>query len=181
MRRAKLMGRALVLVAVTALVGGEPAGAEIYKCVGPDGNTLFTSDQSQCPGAERHQSTGRLETVPMVPRSSVRHPPARRRGRTIDRVPGGEALWRGKKLRAETELRDLEGRLEYVRQAVGWCNRGHALYSEDETGVRRGYDCKKVYNEYEQVKAQMSGLRLYLEEGLEEECRRAGCLPGWIR
>ena len=29
MRRAKRMGRALVLIAVTALVGGEPAGAEI--------------------------------------------------------------------------------------------------------------------------------------------------------
>ena len=68
-----------------------------------------------------------------------------------------------------------------MRRAVGWCNRGHSLFTEDETGIRRSYDCKHVHNEYEQAKAQLAGLRLYLEEGLEEECRRAGCLPGWIR
>jgi hypothetical protein len=94
---------------------------------------------------------------------------------------GQEAIWRGKKLRAEAELRDLEGRLESVRKAAGWCNRGHDLYIEDETGIRRGYDCRKVHNEHEEVKARMAGLRLYLDEGLEDECRRAGCLPGWIR
>jgi hypothetical protein len=175
------MGRSLVLAAVLALVAWEPARTEIYKCVGADGKTLFTSDHSQCPGAERHESTGRLETVPTQPRPSVRRPPARLRGRTIESVAGSEALWRGKKLRAETEMRDVEGRLEHVRRAVGWCNRGHDLYTEDETGIRRGYDCRSVQNEYEQVKARLAGLRLYLDEGLEEECRRSGCLPGWIR
>jgi len=175
------MGRSLVLAAVLALVAWEPARTEIYKCVGADGKTLFTSDHSQCPGAERHESSGRLETVPTQARPSVRRPPARLRGRVIESVAGNEALWRGKKLRAETEMRDVEGRLEYVRRAVGWCNRGHDLYTEDETGIRRGYDCRSVQNEYEQVKARLAGLRLYLDEGLEEECRRAGCLPGWIR
>ena len=61
------------------------------------------------------------------------------------------------------------------------CNRGHALYVEDETGIRRSYKCRDVDNEYEQAKARLAGLRLYLDDGLEEECRRAGCLPGWIR
>ena len=50
-----------------------------------------------------------------------------------------------------------------------------------ETGIRRSYDCRDVDNEHEQVKARLAGLRLYLDDGLEEECRRAGCLPGWIR
>ena len=68
-----------------------------------------------------------------------------------------------------------------VRRAVGWCNRGHSLYIEDDTGIRRGYDCGKVRKEHEEVRARMAGLRLYLDEGLEEECRCAGCLPGWIR
>jgi hypothetical protein len=175
-----ISSRSLLLVTVVALVVWEPALAEIYKCVGADGKTLYTSDQSQCPGAEEHQSTGRLETVPSQPHPSVRRSPARGR-RTIEPVSGGEALWRGKKLRAETELRDLESRIEYVRRAVGWCNRGHALYVEDERGIRSGYDCRNVHNEYEEMKARMAGLRVYLDEGLEEECRRAGCLPGWIR
>ena len=176
-----IMARALLLTAILGLVAWHPGRAEIYKCVGADGETLFTSNRSQCPGAARHQPAGRVEKLPAQSKSSVRRAPARFRSHGISSAAANEALWRGKKLRAETELRDLEGRLEYVRQAVGWCNRGHALYSEDETGIRRGYDCKNVYNEYEQVKAQMAGLRLYLEEGLEEECRRAGCLPGWIR
>ena len=175
-----VMGRLHLLALAFALGAWEPAWAEIYKCVGADGKTLFTSDQSQCPGAEQHQSTGRLETVPKQPRSSVRRPPARRR-HAIGGQAGNEALWRGKKLRAETELRDLEGRLEYVSQAVTWCNRGRSLYTEDDTGIRRGYDCREVHNEHQQIKARMAGLRVYLDEGLEEECRRAGCLPGWIR
>ena len=175
-----VMARAFLLTAVLALAASEAGQAEIYKCIGPDGKTLFTSDQSQCPGAERHQSSGRVEKVPAQSRSSYRRAPARLR-RGVGTVAGNEALWRGKKLRAEAELQGLEGRLEYMRRAVGWCNRGHSLYAEDEMGIRRSYDCQDVQNEHEQVKARMSGLRLYLDEGLEDECRRAGCLPGWIR
>jgi hypothetical protein len=172
-------GRSLLLSAVLALGMGEPARAEIYKCVGADGKTLYTSDRSLCPGAELHVPAGRVERVPA--QTPVGQPPARRPSQSIERFEENEAVWRGKKLRAEAELRDLEGRLEYVRQAVSWCNRGHTLFTEDETGIRRSYDCNQVQNEYEEVKARMAGLRLFLDEGLEEECRRAGCLPGWIR
>ena len=172
--------RALLLAAILALAASEAGQAEIYKCTGADGKTLFTSDRSQCPDAPRHQPSGRIEKVPAQPRSSYRRSPARLR-RAAGNVAGNEALWRGKKLRAEAELQGIEGRLEYMRQAVGWCNRGRALYAEDEMGIRRSYDCQDVHNEHEQLKARMTGLRLYLDEGLEEECRRAGCLPGWIR
>ncbi len=175
-----VMAGAFLLTAVLALAASEAGQAEIYKCTGVDGKTLFTSDHSQCPGAERHQSSGRVEKVPVQSRSSVRRAPARLR-RGVGSVAGNEALWRGKKLRAEAELQGIEGRLEYMRQAVGWCNRGHSLYAEDEMGIRRSYDCQDVQNEFEQLKARMSGLRLYLDEGLEDECRRSGCLPGWIR
>jgi hypothetical protein len=176
-----VMARSLLLAAVLALGTSEAARTEIYKCVGADGKTLFTSDRSQCPGAERHESRGRVEPVPTRSRPSVRRPPASRRGQAIGGAEGNKALWGGKKLQAETELRDLELRLEYVRRAAGWCNRGHTLYSEDDNGIRSGYDCRNVQNEYQEVKARLAGLRLYLDEGLEEECRRAGCLPGWIR
>ena len=63
------MARAFLLTAVLALAASEAGQAEIYKCIGPDGKTLFTSDQSQCPGAERHQSSGRVEKVPAQSRS----------------------------------------------------------------------------------------------------------------
>jgi hypothetical protein len=171
----------LLLAAVLVLGAWEPARTEIYKCVGADGKTLFTSDSSQCPGAERHEPTGRLEKVPGQSRSSVQRPPARLGSHGTASPAGNEALWRGKKLRAEAELRELEGRVEYVRRAVVWCNRGHALYSEDETGIRRGYDCRNVHDEFAEIEGRLAELRVYLDEGLEEECRRAGCLPGWIR
>jgi hypothetical protein len=179
MRRAA--DRALLLAALVFLAAAPALNAEIYKCVGRDGKTLFTSDRSQCPGAERHEPTGEIQTVPTTSKPSGRAAPARRRGGSLEQSGGGEALWRGKKLRAEAELRDLGNRIEYVRQAVKWCNRGHSLYAQDETGIRHEYDCEKVDNEFEQLKARQSGLRIYLAEGLEEECRRAGCLPGWIR
>jgi hypothetical protein len=174
-------GGSLLLAAVLGLGAWEPARPEIYKCVGADGKTLFTSDPSQCPGADRHEPTGQFEKVPTQSRPSVRNPPARLRGRGTASPAGNEALWRGKKLRAEAQLRDLEGRLEYVRRAVVWCNRGHALYTEDETGIRRGYDCRNVHDAFEETEARLGELRVYLDEGLEEECRRAGCLPGWVR
>jgi hypothetical protein len=176
-------GLALSLVAAVVLVLGtsESARSEIFKCVGADGKTLFTSDSSRCPGAEAHESTGRVETIPSTPRASRRRLPARWGVTKGAGTAGNEALWRGKKLRAETELRDLELRSEYLYKAAGWCNRGNTLYIEDETGIRRDYDCKDVDNEYEEVKARIAALRLYLDGGLEEECRRAGCLPGWIR
>jgi len=171
----------LLLGALVLLTVAPPAQAEIYKCVGPDGKTLFTSDASQCPGAKRHEPTGRIQTLPTPSSPSGAAVPARRRGGSPAPSGGGEALWRGKKMRAEAELRDLGHRIEYVRQAVKWCNRGHSLYAQDETGLRHEYDCDKVQNEFEQLKARQSGLRVYLDEGLEDECRRAGCLPGWIR
>ncbi len=176
-----VMFRGLLLTAVLALGTSEAAQTEIYKCVGPDGETLFTSDLSQCPGAERHESTGRIETVPSASRPSVRRSPASRSSPAIGGAAGNPALWSGKKREAETELRALEERHDYLQRAVGWCNRGHDLYTEDDTGIRSDYDCRDVKNEYEQVKARIEGLRHYLDEGLEEECRRAGCLPGWIR
>jgi hypothetical protein len=176
-----VMALPLLVAAALVLGSSEPAGTEIYKCIGADGKTLFTSDPSSCPGAEAHQSTGRVESIPSTPPASRERPPARRRVTRGSGVAGNEALWRGKKLRAETELRDLELRSQYLYKAVGWCNRGRTLYIEDEHGIRSDYDCKNVDNEYEELKARMAALRLYLDEGLEEECRRAGCLPGWIR
>ena len=179
MRRA--MEGVLLLVALVSLTVAPPAQAEIYKCVGSDGKTLFTSDASQCPGTRRHEPTGEIQKVPTPSPPAGRAVPAGSRGGNLAPSGGGEALWRGKKLRAEAELRDLGHRIEYVRQAVKWCNRGHSLYAQDEAGLRHEYDCDEVDNEFEQLEARQTGLRLYLAEGLEEECRRAGCLPGWIR
>ena len=62
------------------------------------------------------------------------------------------------------------------------CNRGAELYVEDgSTGIRDGYSCNRVKEERGEVAASVTQTEYFLAEGLEEECRRAGCLPGWIR
>jgi hypothetical protein len=33
----------------------------------------------------------------------------------------------------------------------------------------------------ERLEGEQSAAEEYLREGLEDECRQAGCLPGWLR
>jgi hypothetical protein len=68
-----------------------------------------------------------------------------------------------------------------VRRAATQCNRGASLYTENDTGIRRGYSCDRVREEFDALERAERELRAYLDGGLEEECRRAGCLPGWVR
>ncbi len=174
-------GRRFVLALAPALLlAAAPAAGEMYRCPRPDGSTLYTSDRSQCPGAEIHEPEGRVqkssggEVLPEVtpPRAAAR----------ADDDEAAAAAWRTRKAQAEQELAETTRRLEAARRAVGLCNRGATLWTQDQdTAIRRGVSCDDVRAEAEQLEAAVNALRTYLASGLEEECRRAGCLPGWIR
>ena len=75
----------------------------------------------------------------------------------------------------------LEKRKERLRRYVTWCNRGGELVGRDDAGLKHNVSCSGVRRELESLQADLASARAYLEDGLEEECRRAGCLPGWIR
>ncbi len=171
--------RAALLV---GLALAAPAGAEIYRCPGPDGGILYTSDASQCPGAEAHEPRGAVHSVQGNPDPAVA---ARRPPPPAGYDPAGEraraASWRERKTRAQHELAEATGKLEALRRAVTWCNRGSDLYATDETGVRHEVPCEDVISERDRLEEREASLRAYLDEGLADECRRAGCLPGWIR
>ena len=95
---------------------------------------------------------------------------------------GAEQTWRDKKRGAERTLADARARAEYLDRAVTFCKRGNYLYTEDDaTGLRQDVKCDDVVEEAQHLDAQVKELEQYLAEGLEEECRRAGCLPGWLR
>ncbi len=64
---------------------------------------------------------------------------------------------------------------------VAWCNRGGELYVTQETGIRKGVKCGDAKRQFAASTTRTRELERYLREGLEEECRRAGCLPGWLR
>jgi hypothetical protein len=176
------MRSAVCLLAVFLLV---PAAgrAELYKCRGPDGKTLFTSDRSQCPGAEAHEPSGRLQRTGPAPAAAPRKAPAARPA-ARRAAPDDEAeaqAWRAKRVRAEAALRDAEAELGTLHEVAGWCNRGHMVYAHDEDGLRRDVDCDEVDARERELRREQKRLQAYLDEGLEEECRRAGCLPGWLR
>jgi hypothetical protein len=172
--------RAVWLLAV-CLLAPVGAQAELYKCRGPDGKTLFTSDRSQCPGAEAHEPSGSLQRTGAAPaaRPATSARPGARPAALDDEAEA--AAWRAKRLRAEAALRDAEAQLARLHEVAGWCNRGHAVYAEDADGLRRGVDCDEVDATERELRREQERLQAYLDEGLEEECRRAGCLPGWLR
>jgi len=174
MMRARLRIAALALCLAPAA-----ASAELYRCPGPDGKTLFTSDRSQCPGATAHEPKGnvqRSETPPVAP--SALRPPARR---ALDDDEAEAQVWRAKRRNAEAELRQTEAQLATLREVAGWCNRGHEVWAADRDGLRHDIDCEQVDDSERALRREQKRLAAYLAEGLEDECRRAGCLPGWIR
>jgi hypothetical protein len=175
-----MMRHAALALAVGLGLAAGAARAELYKCLGPDGKTLYTSDRSQCPGAEAHQPTGHVQragsaTAPLATPSAAR--PAH--GGADDEVEA--AAWRARRTNAEAELKQTEARLATLHEAAGWCNRGLEVYAEDRDGLRNGVDCKDIDANERALRKEQKRLEDYLAEGLEEECRRAGCLPGWLR
>lgn len=163
----------LLLLGLVALAA--PADAEIYRCTGPDGNLRFTGDASECPGAKKHEPKRKIQKLPSAP--TRRSPPAR----AAVTEEADAARWRGKKQQAEQQLAWLEARLPGMRKATTWCNRGDTLYRTDDLGRRSTVKCKDVIVEYQRLEQARAKAAHYLSEGLEEECRRSGCLPGWIR
>lgn len=169
----------LLGLACTALAGA--SHAEIYKCAGPDGRIIFTGDRSQCPGAEAHVPKVQIQRTQPQKRSSRPARRAPRRAAALLDDDAQAATWRQKRARSEARLAQVQSQVGDTRRAVKWCNQGRDLYVTDDTGIRRGYSCDKVRAEAEQLERELVELTAYLGGGLEEECRRAGCLPGWIR
>ncbi len=163
-----------------------PATAEIYKCVGPDGKTTFTSSPGACAGAVPHQPRGTVQTVPSSP-SSAGRPPARTQRAakpaptTAAQDSAQEARWRAKRTEAEKEKAKIDANLDSYRRVVTGCNRGARYTIKDDTGIKREFSCEEARGTYEQMQQRRAELDTYLSGGLADECRRAGCLPGWIR
>ena len=155
------------------------ASAEMYKCQGADGKTLYTSDRLQCPGARAHDLKGQVQSVERsAPAPSRRRSPAA----SAAQDEAGRNRWLQKKREAEAVLHESRQRLLYLERMVTACNRGAELYVEDEdTGIRKGYPCHLVKEDHAATIQSVAQGEQYLAEGLEDACRRSGCLPGWIR
>ena len=177
--------QSLALYFALLLLTAPTAGAELYRCIGPDGGLVFTDDESTCPGASEHESSGALQThrVETPPSPAAASPRLKRRPNSA-RTDGRTAMknhWQSKKRAKENELRVLQERSQYLSRFVAGCNRGSDIITRDETGIKQTVSCDKIRAEYEQSLERQQPIRDYLDGGLQRECREAGCLPGWIR
>jgi hypothetical protein len=181
-----MRGFAIALAAFALLASA--AHAEIFKCVGPNGDVRFTSSAAQCPNAQPHKPSDAavqriekdrpLATARPGAASGRRHSPAA----ATDESAGSEALWRNKKAEATQHLQDVEAQLAHIQKAVRWCNDGNLLWVEDDrTGIRKDVPCSDIDATKDVLEAEKERAERYIAEGLEEECRRSGCLPGWLR
>jgi hypothetical protein len=187
----RLRMRIRPVLALALLAAAAPAGAEMYRCEGPDGTITFTGDASACPGARKHAPSRELQRVPgegaeapapdAVADPTAEPPAPAKRRSTADTEDAQAAMWKRKRTDAEAERRTVEHQLEEYVEMVNWCNRGGGVVLEDRVGVQRDYDCTEVRSEHDRLSARAAELRSYLAGGLEEECRREGCLPGWVR
>jgi hypothetical protein len=179
MTRALRGGLALVL-GLACVLFAAGAQAAIYKCTGPDGKTIYTGNRSQCPNAKPHVLKKKVQTV--VDDGAVRRrrpgPAARRSGARDD---GLERMWKSKRPAAERNLMEAEERLSKMQNVIRACNRGGEWYRIEESGIRTHISCEELRAKLSQVQQRRDDLVHYLAEGLEDECRRAGCQPGWVR
>ena len=173
----------LAMLAVPALATA--AHAELFRCTRPDGKPIFTDRKANCPGAEASEPAGvvhhaetpespapKADAHPAAPSSD---PPAQSAEETA------AAFWKQKKRDAEQRLDQVHERREWIRKYVSSCNRGAWVTTRDDAGIQQVVNCTDLHRELTALDTQETDAREYLATGLADECRRAGCLPGWLR
>ncbi len=172
--------RSLSLAALVCALSFVSAEAGIYKCTDADGTTRYTSDPTHCATAEPQVLKRKVQKVIETkgPRRGSTRPAARRANAPGD---GLQAMWQSKRPTAERDLEDVERRLGRMQQVIKACNRGGEWYKTDDAGIRQHISCEELRERQSELQTKRSELVEYLADGLEDECRRAGCQPGWVR
>jgi hypothetical protein len=166
-----------------ALVASGAARAELLRCTGPDGKTIYTDDKSVCPEAEPFEPAavlhGTERQAPVEP--SQRRKRVASRESAPDADAGQAEHWRGLRSAKQEELRQIAAERAELKGYVAWCNRGGSVVTRDQAGIKQKVRCDQLRDIMAALDTRKADIDEYLEHGLPEECRRAGCLPGWIR
>ena len=75
----------------------------------------------------------------------------------------------------------LRAQREHIESYVGYCNRGDYVTVRDDAGIKQRVNCSMLKQEHSELEKQEAAALEYLETGLADDCRKAGCLPGWVR
>ena len=182
MRSMLTWGAAAFLISL----GAAPARAELFRCTGPDGKTIFTDQKETCPGADPFEPSG------VVHKAVTPGPPAEQPGEAAPPARGSDPLaeeaqeraaaqWKMRKSEAEQKVQSLRSQREYLEKYVSYCNRGDYVTTRDDAGIKQVVNCSKLKQQRADLEQQEAAAREYLETGLADDCRKAGCLPGWVR
>jgi len=148
------------------------ASGEIYRCPGPDGKVVFQS--APCGDQQPYKPKGNVlrapagAPAPASPSTSAPGPAAH--------APSGdkakdERFWRAKFEQARADATKSEQQAEQARQRFHQCR---SYYSANNL-------CKSEKLKMIEAEERAAEARGYLESKIGEECRRAGCQPGWVR
>jgi hypothetical protein len=165
MRTGILLASLLVLLPLAA-------SGEIYRCPGPEGKVVFQS--APCGDRQPYQPKGNvLRARPGAPAPAPRSTSA---PRPAAQAPSGgkttdEPFWRGKFKQARADAKKLEQQAEQARKQFHRCRSRHSANSR----------CKSEKLKMLEAEKRATKARHYVENGIGEECRRAGCQPGWVR
>lgn len=183
MRLAKAWRGVGMGAALAGVLGAGLARADLLRCTGPDGRTVFTDDKSVCPEAKPYQPEGLVHSVERAaPADDSRAERAARREQAQDAQANEARRWGERKSAKEEELRQVVAEREQLAGYVAFCNHpGNNVFTRDQAGIRSRVPCNQLSDDLAALDARAEGIRQYLERDLPEECRRAGCLPGWIR
>lgn len=185
-------GRGLLLASAVVALFAPDARAELLRCKGPDGKTIYTDKPALCPGAAPFEPSGSVQkapgssapaapSVPGVPSVPGQQTRQERQGLRQAADKARAAQWAAKKRAAEEELEQVIARRDHLTGFIAHCNRGGYVTTRDEAGIKDVVSCNALKRDFAALEQREAQLKSYLRDGLKEECRRAGCLPGWIR
>lgn len=172
---------AVIALSLGSMLGAQPAVAELYRCSDAEGKVSYAGSPHDCRGSATPHKTRRAIQSAGAPSIA---PPPRRSQRPASHGSHDDAAaatWKQKKHTAQAELAQVESQIPRWARLQTNCNRGADTWYTDEAGEKHTVSCSQIEAARNQAEAERTRLRAYLSEGLEEECRRAGCLPGWIR
>jgi hypothetical protein len=173
--------------ALAVALGAGSAHAELFRCKGPDGKTIYTDQKETCPGADPFEPSG------VVHKAVTPEPPSAEPGRpdgpashasdplAEEAKADAAAQWKQRKLEAEQRVKSAQAQREHLEKYVSYCNRGAYVTTRDDAGIKQVVNCSELKREHSELEQQEAQAREYLETGLADDCRKAGCLPGWVR
>ena len=167
-------------VVSTATAFAAPSSAELFQCTGPDGETIFTDQRGVCPNEKSFEPDAVVHKATDTTKGRAAR--ARHRQWVEERAAeSGEQVWKQKKADAQARIDQIQERREKMKPYVSHCNRGGYVTTRDDAGIEEVVNCSKLRHDFAKLDELEQDATNYLTNVLPEECRKAGCLPGWLR